>query len=95
MQGDDVFQFIGEMGPPCWFATRKGLFRAVVGRRQMVDAGQERAEHLAIRHDAADRNAAEADPVVAPRPADEARARALPAHVEIGERYLEGGIDRL
>ncbi len=55
----------------------------------MVDAREERAEVLAVVDHAADRNAAEADAVIAALAADEARARALPAHVMIGERDLE------
>ena len=55
----------------------------------MVDAGQQRAEELAVVDHAADRNAAEADAVIAALAADQALARALPAHVVIGERDLE------
>src|SRR6185312_12290125 len=44
--------------------------------------------------DAADRDAAEADAVIAALTADEAGARALAAHPVIGERDLQRGVDR-
>ena len=62
--------------------------------RQMVHMRHQIAgERLAIGQDAPDRNAAEADAVVAAFTADEARALALPAGAVIRERYFEGGID--
>ena len=54
-----------------------------------------RAELLAVADDAADRDAAEADAVIAALAADEARARALALRAVIGERDLERGVDRL
>ena len=63
--------------------------------RQVVDAGQQRAEHLAVADDAADRDAAEIDAVIAALAADQAEARALADGALIGERDLEGGLDRL
>ena len=74
---------------------REGLLGAVVGAGQVVDAGQHVAELLAVGTDAADRDAAEADAVVAALAADEAGARALAAGLVIGERDLERGVDRL
>ena len=61
----------------------------------MVDAGEQRAEMLAVVDDAADRDAAEADAVIAALAADQAGAGAFAAHVVIGERDLERGVDRL
>ena len=61
----------------------------------MVDAGEQRAEEFAVVDDAADRDAAEADAVIAALAADQARARAFAAHIVIGERDLERGVDRL
>jgi hypothetical protein len=55
----------------------KAFLRRVVGVRHVVDAGQQRAEHLAVGHDAADRDAAEVDAVIAALAADQAGARAL------------------
>ena len=60
----------------------------------MIDAGEQRAEELAVGDDAADRDAAEADAVIAALAADQARARALPRARVIGERDLQRGVDR-
>ena len=60
----------------------------------MIDAGQKRAEGFAVVDDAADRNAAEADAVIAAFAADQARAPGFAAAVVIGERDLQRGIDR-
>ncbi len=56
---------------------------------------RKRAEHLAVADDAADRDAAEIDAVIAALAADQAEARALADGALIGERDLEAGIDRL
>ncbi len=61
----------------------------------MVDARQQRAEHLAIVDDAADRSAAEADAVIAALAADQAGAGALALDLMIGQRDLERGIGGL
>ena len=83
------------MRAPLRLAPGEGLMLAAIGRRQVIDAGKKRAEELAIVDDAADRNAAEADAVIAALAADQAGARALAADVVVGERDLERGIDRL
>ena len=49
-----------------------------MGVADVVDAGQQRAELLAVGDDAADRDAAEIDAVIAALAADQAEARALP-----------------
>src|SRR5499433_2906787 len=95
VQRDDALELVGQMGAPLGLALAEGLVLAVVGRRQMVDAGEQRAEQFAIVDHAADRNAAEADAVVAALAPDQARARAFAAHVVIGERDLERGVHRL
>ena len=65
---------------PCsGWPREKAFLREVMGVRQVVDAGQQGAEELAVGDDAADRDAAEADAVIAALAADEARARALAA----------------
>ena len=61
----------------------------------MVDAGQQRAEELAVVDDAADRDAAEADAVIAALAADQAGARPCAADVVIGQRDLERRVGRL
>ena len=60
----------------------------------MVDAGEQRAEIFAVGDDAADRDAAEADAMIAALAADQPHPRGLAAHVVIGERDFERGIDR-
>src|SRR6266508_2682451 len=58
-------------------ALGEGLLVAVIGRGKVIDAGQQRSEHLAVVDDAADRSTAEADAVIAALAADQAGARAL------------------
>ena len=95
MQRDKALELVGEVGAPFRLAFGEGLMLTAIRRRQMVDPGQERAEEFAVVDDAADGNAAEADAVIAALTADQARARALAAHIVVGERDLERGIDRL
>ena len=54
-----------------------------------------RRPDLAVRRDAAHRDAAEAHAVVAALAADQARARAFAAHAVVGERDLQRRVDRL
>jgi len=61
----------------------------------MVDAGEQRPEEFAVVDDTADRDAAEADPVVAALTADQAGARAVATHVVIGERDLQCAVGGL
>ena len=61
----------------------------------MVDAGEEGTEEFAVVDHAADGNAAEADAVIAALAADQALARAGPAHIVVGEGDLERRVDRL
>jgi hypothetical protein len=49
-----------------------------MGVRHVVDAGQQRAEHLAVGDDAAHRDAAEIDAVIAALAADQAEAAPSP-----------------
>ena len=95
VQRDDALEFVGEMLAPVGLALAERLVLAIVGRRQMVDAGQQRAEEFPVVDDAADRDAAEADAVIAALAADQSRARAFAAHVVVCERDLERGVDRL
>src|SRR5467141_2306426 len=73
----------------------EGLFLPVIGVRQMIDAGQQRSEHLAVVDDAADRGPAEADAVIAALAADQAAAGALAVELMIGQRDLERGMGGL
>ena len=95
VQRDDALQLVGEMRAPFRLAAGEGLFGAVIGVGQMVDARQQRAEELAVLDDAAHRDAAEADAVIAALAADQARLAALALHVPIGQRHLEGRIHGL
>ena len=61
----------------------------------MIGAGQSHAELLAVGDHAADRDAAEADAVIAALAADQPHPRRIAAHSVIGERDLQRGIDRL
>ena len=89
VQRDDPLERVGEMGAPFRLALGEGLMLAIIGRGKMIDAGQQRTEELAIVDHAADRNAAEADAMIGALAADQTLARALSAHVVIGERDLE------
>ena len=86
---------VGQMRAPFRLADGEGLLLAVIGHRQMIDAGHQRAELLAVRHDAADGDAAEADAVIAALAPDQAHARALVPNFVIGERNFQRGVDRL
>ena len=86
MQGDDAFQFIGQVGAIFGFAHRVGVLVQVVRVRQVVHAWQQGAEGLAVAADAAHGNAAEAHAVITAFAADQARACALAAHAVIGQR---------
>src|SRR5437762_5054970 len=83
------------MPAPFGLALGEGLLLAIIGVRQMIDAGEQRAEMLAVIDDAADRDAAEADAVIAALAPDEPRARAAALHVVKRQRDLERGVDRL
>ena len=61
----------------------------------MVDAGQQRAIELAVADDAAHRDAAEPDAVVAPLAADQPGAAAVAPDIVVGQRDLERGVHRL
>ena len=95
VQGDEALKLVGELGAMLGLAAREGVAGEIVGVADVVDAGEQRAEHLAVADDAADRDAAEIDAVIAALAADQAEARALADGALIGERDLEAGLDRL
>ena len=95
MQVDQTLHFVGEMGAIFRLALGEGLLFAIVGVGQVIDAGQERAEHLAVVDDAAHSRAAEADAMIAALPADQAGARALALGLMVGQRDLERGVGGL
>ena len=77
MQGDEGFQFVGEMGAPFRLAAQEGLPLAIIGRGQMIDARKPKAESLAIGDHAAHRNPAEAYAVISTHAPDETLALRL------------------
>ncbi len=95
MQRQDALQHICLFGAVLGLPFGEGVLREVVGVRQVVDPGQQCAEHLAVGNDAADGNAAEADPVIATLAANEAKALPLALHPMIGERDFERAVDGL
>ena len=64
----------------------------IVGMAHVVDAGEHRAEGLAVGDDAANRYAAKADTVVATFTANQTGASALSDRALIGERNLQCGV---
>ena len=94
MQRDKTIEIVGKMRAPLRLADGEGLLLAIVGHLQMIDAGEQRAELLAVVDDAADRDAAEADAVIAALAADQPHARRVAPDIVIGERDLERGVDR-
>ena len=94
VQRDDAFQFIGQVRAIFGLARRIGVLLQVMRVRQMVHAGQQGAEGLAVAADAAHGNAAEAHAVIAAFAADQARARALAARPVIRERDLQCRVHR-
>src|SRR6185437_15474224 len=94
MERHETIEFVGKMRTPFRLADRECLFLAIVGRRQMVDSGEQRTELLAVVHDPANRNAAETDAMISALAPDQPHARRIAPHIVIGERDLERGIDR-
>ena len=93
MQRDKAVEIIGKVRAPFGLADGEGLLLAIVGHLQMVDAGEQRAELLAVVDDAADRDAAKADAMIAALATDQPHTRRIALHVVIGERDLERGVD--
>jgi hypothetical protein len=95
VQRNDAIERVGQMRPPFRLADGEGLLLAIICCGQVIDAGDQRAELLAVVDDAADRYAAEPDAVVTALAPDQADARGVAAHIVIGERDLERGVDGL
>ena len=95
VQREQALELVGELGAVRGLPSRERVPRQVVRVRGGGRRRRRRAEHLAVRRDAADRDAAEVDAVVAALAADEAEALRLAARAVIGERDLERGVDRL
>src|SRR5215212_6558258 len=80
------------MGAPFRLALAESLLVAIIGMRQMIGTGEQRAEPFAVRNHATHRDAAEPDTVVAALAADHALARGFTAGAMIGKRHFERGI---
>ncbi len=91
----DALELVGEVRALLRLAAAVRLRGKVVRRGQVVDVGKQVAVGDAVLRDAADRDAAEAHPVVRAFAADEAHARGLAVGAMVGEGDLEGGVDRL
>ena len=89
MQRHETLEFVRQMRAPVGFALGEGLFLAVIGVRQVVDAGQHGAEPLAVGDHAAHRDAAEVHAVIAALAADQAGAAGLAIGAVIGQRDLQ------
>jgi transcriptional antiterminator Rof (Rho-off) len=74
VQRHDALELVCEVRAPLRLTLAEGLVLAVVGRWQMIDTGEQRAEELAVVDDAADRDAAEADAMIAALASDQAGA---------------------
>ena len=94
VQGDQAFQFVGFFYAEFWQAFTEGVARYVQGVWQVVDTWQLQAEGAAVVDHAADRDAAEADAVVAQFSADQARAGALTDGALVGQGDFQGGVRR-
>ena len=81
------------MSAPFRLTNGEGLLLTIVGCRQMVDTGNQRTELFAVVDDAAHRNAAEPDAMIAAFAADQPDARRVAPHIMIGQRDLERGIN--
>ncbi len=46
VQRDDPLELVGELAPCCGQAAREGVARQVVRVRQVIDARQQRADHI-------------------------------------------------
>ncbi len=95
MQGDDPLQVVGEVGAMLGLALGEVVAWDAVGVGQMVDAGEQGAEILAVGRDPADRDAAEADAVIAALAADQPGLGPLASGAVVGQGDLKRGVDRL
>jgi hypothetical protein len=95
VQRHDAFQLVSQMRTPFGLAAGEGLLFPVIGVGQVIDPCQQRTEELAVLDDAAHRDAAEADAVIAALAADQAGLAALALGVPIGEGNFEGRVHGL
>ena len=64
MQRNQPLEIVSKLNAMLGLAPGKGVPRKIVGVAKMIDTAQQRAEHLAVIGDAADRSPAEIDAVI-------------------------------
>ena len=93
MQGDESLKLIRQFRSVVGLTFGKRVVSDVVGMPEMVDA-RKLCEGAPIVDDAPDRDAAEADAVIATLSPDEPGARSPSDGALVRERYLQGRFDR-
>ena len=93
VQRDESLQVVGQFRAVLRHPAREGVARQVMGVADMVGAGQQRPEALAVADNAADRDAAEVDAVVAALAADQPGSRSVAAGTVVADRHLECRLD--
>src|SRR4029078_12441059 len=95
VQRNATFEIVGELGAMLRFASAEGIAGQIVSVANVINAGNQRAEPLAIIVNSADRGTAEIDAVIAALAPDQARLRCVAFGPMIGECDLERGLNRL
>ena len=95
VQADQPLQPVGQVRPMLRLAVGEGVAGQVMGVRQVIHLGQLVVEIHAVLRQAADGDAAEIDPVIAPLPPDQPGLVPLPPGPLIGERDLQGRLHGL
>ncbi|MCY1304760.1 hypothetical protein D9M70_545290 [compost metagenome] len=93
VQRHQPLEIIGKFGAVLRLALDEGVLGEVVGVAKVVRTGKLR-EDAAVVEDAADRNAAKADTVIAALAADQAGAGALANRALVGDRDFQRRVDR-
>ena len=92
VQRTQPLEVLGQLFAELGLAAGEGVALEVERVPHVVDARQHRPEGPPVRDHAADRHAAEADPVIGALAADQPGALPLAARPMVGERDLECGI---
>ena len=94
MQCAYPFQLIGKVSTMFRNAAGESIARNIMRVRQMIDTGQQCAEHFPVGNNTADGYAAEIDAMIAALAADQAEPRAIAFCAMIGQRDLQRGFNR-
>ena len=94
VQRNQALQIVGQFNAVFGLAFGERVARRIMRVADVVDACQQRAEHLAVGHDAADRDATEVDAVVTALAADQAGACTFASHAVVGNGHLQRGFHR-